>query len=109
MSLYYACFTLYDASMSLYYACFTLYDALMSLYNLQIYFYDLLCSIYYAFLSFYDYTMQYYIMRVIACVCACVNAFVRPSGFVRPITCTIMHGFQNNLAQLLPLRRRSAI
>ena len=28
---------------------------------------------------------------------------------VRAITCTIMHGFQNNLAQLLPLRRRSAI
>ena len=27
----------------------------------------------------------------------------------RTITCTIMHGFQNSLAQLLPLRRRSAI
>ena len=26
--------------------------------------------------------------------CLCVH----PSGFVRTITCTIMHGFQNNLA-----------
>ena len=34
---------------------------------------------------------------------------VRPSEFVRTITCTIMHGFHNNLAQLLPLRRKSAI
>ena len=25
------------------------------------------------------------------------------------ITCTFMHGFQNNFAQLLPWRRRSAI
>ena len=41
------------------------------------------------------------------CVRQCVHASVRPSGFVRTITCTIMHGFQNNLAQLLPLRRRS--
>ena len=39
------------------------------------------------------------------CVCPCVH----PSGFVLTITCTIMHGFQNNLAQLLPLRRRNAI
>ena len=37
----------------------------------------------------------------------CVS--VHPSGFVRTITCTRMHGFQNNLAQLLPFRRRSAI
>ena len=28
---------------------------------------------------------------------------------VRAITCTFMHGFQNNFAQLLSLRRRSAI
>ena len=35
----------------------------------------------------------------VRCMC------VRPSGFVRTITCTIMHGFQNNLAQLLPLTR----
>ena len=34
---------------------------------------------------------------------------MRLSGFVRTITCTIMHGFQNSLAQFLPLRRRSAI
>ena len=34
---------------------------------------------------------------------------VHPSGFVLTISCTIMHGFQNNLAQLLLLRRRSAI
>ena len=43
-----------------------------------------------------------------------VTTFVRcmvvhPPRFVRTITCTIMHGFQNSLAQLLPLRRRSAI
>ena len=36
--------------------------------------------------------------------CMCMHPF----GFVRTITCTIkMHGFQNNLAKLLPLRRRS--
>ena len=34
---------------------------------------------------------------------------VRPAKIVRTITFTIMHGFQNNLAQLFPLRRRSAI
>ena len=28
---------------------------------------------------------------------------------VRAITCTFMHGFQNNFAQLLPSRRRKAI
>ena len=41
--------------------------------------------------------------------CMCFRASVRLPRFVRTITCTIMHGFQNNLAQLLPLRRRSAI
>ena len=40
---------------------------------------------------------------LVRCMC------VRPSEFVRTITCTIMHGFQNSLAQLLPLRRTSAI
>ena len=35
--------------------------------------------------------------------CMCVRLCVHPSGFVRTITFTIMHGFQNNLAQLLPL------
>ena len=38
-----------------------------------------------------------------------VHASVHPSEFVRTITCTIMHGFQNSLAQLLPLKRRSAV
>ena len=28
---------------------------------------------------------------------------------LQAITCTFMHGFQNNFAQLFPLRRRSAI
>ena len=28
---------------------------------------------------------------------------------VRAITCTFMHGFQNNFVKLLPLRRRSAV
>ena len=35
--------------------------------------------------------------------CMCMPAYVHPSGFVRAITYTFMHGFQNNLAQLLPL------
>ena len=30
----------------------------------------------------------------------CVRACVHPSGFVRAITSTFMHGFQNNYAQL---------
>ena len=37
-----------------------------------------------------------------------VHAGVRPSKFVQAITCTFMHGFQNNMAQLLSSRRRSA-
>ena len=45
------------------------------------------------------------IVVIILVWCMCV----RPPGFFRTITCTIMHGFQNNLAQLLPLKRRSAI
>ena len=36
---------------------------------------------------------------LVRCMC------VRPSGFVWTLPCTIMYGFQNNLAQLLPLRR----
>ena len=35
---------------------------------------------------------------------ACVLGFVHLSGFVLAITSTFMHGFQNNLAQLLSLR-----
>ena len=41
-----------------------------------------------------------------------VGAFrftLRPFGFVQAITSIFMHGFQNNLAQLLFLRRRIAI
>ena len=37
-----------------------------------------------------------------------VHAGVRPSKFVQAITCTFMQGFQNNIAQLLSSRRRSA-
>ena len=39
-------------------------------------------------------------------VCACIMhaCVVCPSGFVQAITCTFMHGFQNNLAQLLSSR-----
>ena len=40
--------------------------------------------------------------------CMCVSVCVFPSGFVRAITPTFMHGFQNVLAQLLSLRRGSA-
>ena len=39
----------------------------------------------------------------------CVSLSVRPSEFVQTTTCMITHGFQDNLAQLLPLRRRSAV
>ena len=42
-------------------------------------------------------------------VCACIRASVRPSEFVRTVTCTIMHGFQNNSTQLLPLRRKNVV
>ena len=34
---------------------------------------------------------------------------MHPSGFVGAITCTFVHGFQNNLAQLFSSRSRSAI
>ena len=34
---------------------------------------------------------------------------VRPSGFVRAITSTFMHEFQNNLAQLFSLRSKTSI
>ena len=37
--------------------------------------------------------------------CMCVRA----PGFVWAITCTFMHGFQNNLVQLLSLGRRNVI
>ena len=40
---------------------------------------------------------------VLRCVC------VRACGFVRAVTPTFMDGFQNDLTQLLSLRRRSAI
>ena len=39
------------------------------------------------------------------CMCGLVLACVCESGFVRAITSTFMHEFQNNLAQLLSLRR----
>ena len=48
-------------------------------------------------------------MCVRPCIRACIRASMHPSGFVWTITCTVTQGFQNNLAQLLPLRRRSAI
>ena len=35
------------------------------------------------------------------------SVYVRASGFVRAITSIFMHGFQNNSAQLLSLRRKS--
>ena len=44
-------------------------------------------------------------------VCAWVSQCVRvcPSGFVQAITSTFIHRFQNDLAQLLSIRSRSAI
>ena len=35
--------------------------------------------------------------------------FVHLSSFVRAITCTFVHGFQNNWAQLVSLRSKSAV
>ena len=44
------------------------------------------------------------------CMCVhCECVVVHPSGFVRAITATFMHGFQNNLAQLFSLRSISVI
>ena len=45
------------------------------------------------------------------CICLCwaLCVCVHPSEFVSAITCTFVHGFQNNLAQLFSLRSRSAI
>ena len=56
-------------------------------------------------------------VRLYVCVRACVcdvPAFlrcvcVRPSRFVRAITCTFVHGFQNNLAQLFSSGNRSVL
>ena len=50
-------------------------------------------------------------------ICSCYNfsmvhvcvLCIRPSGFILAIVYTFMLGFQNNLAQLLSLRSRSAI
>ena len=56
-----------------------------------------------------DIAAAIFVRCMCVCVCVCVSACGRPSGFVWTITSTFMHGFQNNLAQLLYLRRRSAI
>ena len=45
----------------------------------------------------------------VGCMCICYALFVRLSGFVRAITCIFVHGFQNNLAQLLSSKSKSAI
>ena len=44
-------------------------------------------------------------VRSLCVPCVCVY----PSGFVRAITSTFMHGFQNNLAQLFSRMSKSAI
>ena len=44
-----------------------------------------------------------FVFACIVHVCSC------PSRFVRAINCTFMHGFQNNLAQLLSSRSKGAI
>ena len=43
------------------------------------------------------------LVRLICVLCVC------PLRFVRAITLTFMHGFQNYLTQVVSLRRRSAI
>ena len=53
--------------------------------------------------SCYNFSLVY--VRALCVRCACVH----PSGLVRVITCTFVHGFQNNLAQLFSLRSRNAI
>ena len=50
------------------------------------------------------------IVVTISVWCMCVRrACMHQYGLVRAITCTFMHGFQNNLAQLLPSRSRSDV
>ena len=72
--------------------------------------FDLRLNVGYSDLYFVDFlsnplTIKRDIAVTILLRCMCVCA----SGFVRAITPTFMHGFQNNLTQLMSLRRRSAI
>ena len=58
----------------------------------------------------YIWILLQFLFGVYACVVhACVRMSVRPSELVRAKTSTFMHGFQNNLAQLLSLRSTCAI
>ena len=59
--------------------------------------------------SWYNFNSVYAHALCVACAWLVRACIVCPSGFLRAITCTFMHGFQNNLAQLLTLTRRSAI
>ena len=50
------------------------------------------------------------IVVTISVQCMCVHCVcMHPSAFVRVITCTFVHGFQSNLAQMLSSRSRKAI
>ena len=51
----------------------------------------------------------YDFFKVCVRACMCVRASVRPSGFIRAITPSFMHEFQNYLTQVLNLKRKSAI
>ena len=48
------------------------------------------------------------VTTLVQCMCGC-ECIVLPSRFVQAIASTFMHGFQNNLAQLLSSSSRSAI
>ena len=48
-------------------------------------------------------------MRAFVCVCVCGGGGGGGGGGDEALTFTFMHGFQNNLAHLFSLRRRSAI
>ena len=59
--------------------------------------------------SLYSFSLVYMHVLCVACAWLVRACIVRLSGFFRAITCTFMHGFQNNSAQLFTLTRRSAI
>ena len=53
--------------------------------------------------SWYNFSSVYVHVLCVACAWLVRACIVRPSGFFQAITCTFMHGFQNNMAQLFTL------
>ena len=50
-----------------------------------------------------------FLFGICACVSSCVCACIRPSGIFRAKIFTFMHGFQNDLEQLISVRSGSAV